>query len=167
MCLNTSLRIVWVSQNILPRYLYIIVRSVSLLLNVTVLVALWNVSLPKTKSFVLVSFNIIKFLAQNVARPSSCSCMPSIVSDISNKSSAHSRLRIIFLSRHIPTEHDRYSLRSAKCRLNKPELALPPWFNPDTSKKGWLIFLLHFTRKWVLLYKLRMVSVIFFRVYHI
>ena len=144
----------------LPRYLYISVRSISLSLNVTVFVTLWNLSLPKTKSFVLVSLNIIKFLEQNVARPSSCFCMPSIVSDISNKSSAHSRWRTISSPRHTPTEHDRYSLRSAKYRLNKPELALPPWFTPDTSKTGWLIFPLHFTRKWVLLYKLRMVSII-------
>ena len=62
---------------------------------------------PNTRICVFISFNIIRFREQKFARPFNYFCKPSVVSDTSNKSYAHSRCNNISTSKHTPTDVDK------------------------------------------------------------
>ena len=98
---------------------------------------------------------------QNFKSPSNWFCIPFSESESNTKSSAHSMWAMIFSSIHIPYSGARNDPKSAIYLRNSKPLATPPWLTPNALLTRWLNQPWCLTRSFVLVYKLRRVSMTF------
>ena len=145
---------------VLSRYLQWPTCSIILILYVR----LTSNCLPNIITLVFKIFTVVWFFLLKSSSPFSCFWAPLGVVETIMRSSSHNRLssivsEMVMSDRQTPVHSSKQSRRSDIYSRNIDGLALPSWFTPTVCRIGGLWLPLCLTRKAVLLYRSRRVSI--------